>query len=188
MVSIGRWVGRLAMVALLLVVASCTAKPAPSASTPPVSLRSPSPSPSPTDPRVGAVQDAVGAYRGMWQAYNSAVHVPDPDSPGLPKYATGNALHTLVTGLKSVKDRGLKGTGDIVVSPQVTEISPTDAPAKVGIRDCFDDGATHLVRASPGSPYNDTPGGRRLCLATVERQADGSWKVTGFGLQGVGTC
>ena len=83
---------------------------------------------------------------------------------------------------------GERSRGPFLGEGPITEISPTNAPAKVGIRDCFDDGATHLVRASPGSPYNDTPGGRRLCLATVERQADGSWKVTGFGLQGVGTC
>jgi hypothetical protein len=124
----------------------------------------------------------------MWQTYNAAVQVPNPDSPDLPKYAVGSALNTLVSGLQSVKDRGLKGTGQIVLAPEVTEISPTNAPTKVGIRDCFDDGATHLVRVSPGSSYNDTPGGRRLCLATVELQPDRSWKVTQFGLRGVGTC
>jgi hypothetical protein len=189
MVVLNRWALRLAVLALAMAAASCTSKPSPkSTPTPSTSLRAPSSTASPVDPKVAAVQDAVAAYRGMWQAYSAAVQVPNPDSPDLSRYATGNALHTLVTGLKSVKDRGLKGTGAIVLSPQVTQISPVDAPTKVGIRDCFDDGGTHLVRASPGLPYNDTPGGRRLCLATVERQADSSWKVTGFGLQGVGTC
>jgi hypothetical protein len=183
-----RQAARLSVVALALLLGSCTSKPAPSpsTSTPPVSLGSSSPSP--TDPRVGAVQAAVAAYRGMWQAYNSAVQIPNPDSPDLARYATGSALQTLVSGLKSVKGRGLKGTGQLVLAPEVTEISPTNAPAKVGVRDCFDDGGTHLVRVSPGSQYSDPPGGRRLCLATVERQGDASWKVTQFGLRGVGTC
>ena len=183
-----RRVVRIAVVALALVLTSCTSKPAPSASpsTPPVTLRSLSPSPS--DPSVSAVQAAVASYRSMWQAYNAAVQVPDPNSPDLAKYATGTALSTLVSGLRSVKDRGLKGTGQIVLAPQVTEISPTTAPTKVAIKDCFDDSATHLIRVGPGSPYNDTPGGRRLCLATVELQSDKSWKVTTFGLRGVGTC
>ncbi len=189
MVSIGRSAGRVAVVALALVLTSCTHKPAPSPSTStPVSLRSPSPSPSPTDPSAAAVQAAVAAYRGMWQAYNSAIEVPDPDSLDLARYATGRALSTLVSALKSVKAQGLKGTGQLVLSPQVVKITPVDAPASVDIQDCQDDGATHVVRASPGSPYHDTPGGRRQCLATVERQTDGSWKVIQFSLRGVGTC
>lgn len=190
MVSVNQRAGRCAVAALVLALASCTAKPAPSpsAATPPVSLHSPSPSPSPTDPRVGAVQTAVAAYRAMWQAYTVAIEVPDPNSPDLARYATGSALSTLVSGIKSVKDQGMKGTGQLVLSPQVVKITPTDSPTSVDVQDCFDDAATHLVSASPGSTGHDTPGGRRLCLATVERQADGSWKVTHFGLRGVGTC
>jgi len=187
MVSIKR-AAQLAVVALALLLASCTPKPAPSLtkSTPSVSLRSPSPSPS--DPRAAAVQAGVEAYRGMWQAYNSAIEIPDPNTPDLPKYATGKALTTLTSALKSVKDQGLKGTGQLVLSPHVTKITPIDAPASIDVQDCYDDGATHVVRASPGPPYHDAPAGKRLCLATVERQADGTWKVTQFSLGKVGTC
>ncbi len=187
MVSI-RPAAQLAVVMLALVLASCTSKPAPSSSpsAPRVALRSPSPSPS--DPRAAAVQAGVDAYRGMWQAYNDAIEIPDPDTSTLPKYATGKALTTLVGALKSVKDQGLKGTGQLVLAPHVTEITPADAPTSIGIQDCYDDGATHVVRASPGPPYQDTPGGKRLCVATVERQADGTWKVTQFSLGKVGTC
>jgi hypothetical protein len=180
--------GGLALVSLLVACTACTqGKVKPGSSRSP-SLVAPSPSAVPTDPSVAAVQNAVAAYRGMWQAYDKAIKVPEPNSPDLVRYATGNALQTLVSGLNSVKDRGLKGTGEVALSPQVTEVAPANTPTKVSIRDCFDDGGTHLVRASPGPPYNDTPGGRRLCLATVERQTDGTWKVTGFGLRSVGTC
>jgi hypothetical protein len=192
---------RLAAAGLLLitaaaVVSGCSSgrtSPAPAPS-PTVSLpsssstTSPSTRPSPADPRAAAVAEAVAAYRGMWRAYNEAVKVPDPRSPALARHATGGALRTLVSGLTSVKDKGLRGTGNLSLSPKVTELSPADTPTRIRVTDCFNDGRTRLVRASPGPTYKDTPGGRRLCLATAQRQADGSWKVTEFGLQGVGTC
>jgi hypothetical protein len=124
----------------------------------------------------------------MWDAYMRVLAAPDPDSPELARYAAGDALTTLTDGVRDVRDQGLKGEGKFVVSPQVTEVAPASAPTKVGIRDCLNDGAARIVRASPGPPYSDKPGGRRLCQATVERQGDGSWKVTSFGLQEVGSC
>jgi hypothetical protein len=124
----------------------------------------------------------------MWEAYMRVLASPDPDSPELARYATGSALKTLTDGVGDVRDQGLKGEGEFVLSPQVTEIAPASAPTKVGIRDCVDTTRSRIVRASPGPAYSDTPGGRRLCQATVERQIDGSWKVSTFGLHEVGTC
>jgi hypothetical protein len=66
---------------------------------------------SPTNSNVAAIQHAVAAYRGMWQAYDEALRIPDPSSPSLSRYATGEALQVLVSGLTSVKDKGLRGTG-----------------------------------------------------------------------------
>ncbi|MEJ3741730.1 hypothetical protein WEI85_00310 [Actinomycetes bacterium KLBMP 9797] len=113
---------------------------------------------------------------------------PDPDSPDLARYATGTALKTLTDGVRDVRDQGLKGEGKFVLSPRVTEVAPASAPTKISIRDCVDTKQSRIVRASPGPPYSDKPGGPRLCQATVERQSDGSWKVTSFGLHEVGTC
>src|SRR5436305_9118915 len=99
MISKGRAV-RLAVIAFALLLGGCTSKPAPSSSpsSPPVALRSASPSPS--DVRAAAVQAGVDAYRGMWQAYNDAIKIPDPNTPDLPKFATGKALTTLIGALK----------------------------------------------------------------------------------------
>lgn len=172
-------------------LAACRATPRqPAATTPAVSLPSASASPSRSGVAAGvaAVHAAVTAYRGMWNAYDAAIKIPDPQAPDIAKYGTGEALQTLTKGLQSVKDQTLKGTGEILLSPHVSEVSPVSAPTNVGVRDCFDDGATHLVRVGPGSPYHDTPGGRRLCTATVVLQPDGTWKVTHFTLQQVGTC
>jgi hypothetical protein len=119
MISKG-WAARLAVLALVL--AGCTSKPAPSSSpsTPRVTL--PSASPSPSDARAAAVQAGVDAYRGMWRAYNDAIKIPDPDTPDLPQFATGKALTTLVGALRSVKDQGLKGTGQLALSPHATKL------------------------------------------------------------------
>lgn len=182
----------LALIAVLATSAvfGCTSKaPSPSATpAPAVSLRvSSSPSASARS-QIDAIEQAMAAYRGMWRAYNEAIEIPDPNSPELSRYATGTALQTLIKGLTWARDRGVRGTGEIVLSPLVSEISPAKNPTKIGIRDCSNDAGTHLVAKPGASPYADTPGGRRLCLATVELQPDSSWKVTSFGLRGVGTC
>jgi hypothetical protein len=172
-------------------LAACGSRsPRPAATTPAVSLPSASVSPSPSGVAAGvaAVHAAVSAYSGMWKAYDAAIKIPDPQASDLVRYATGEALQTLTKGLQSVKEQGLKGTGDFVLAPRVSEVSPVSAPTNVGVRDCLSTAATHLVRVGPGSPYHDTPGGRRLCTATVVLQPDGTWKVTQFTLQKVGTC
>jgi hypothetical protein len=151
-------------------------------------LAAPEPAPPAAEPPAAAVQNAVRTYKGMWAAYDRAIGIPDPASPEIGRYAAGAALRTITTGLASVKQQGLKGTGAVTVHARPAEISPAAAPVKVAVRDCLDTSATHLVRARPGPPYRDSPGGRRECLATVERQGDGSWKVTSFALKAVGTC
>jgi hypothetical protein len=124
----------------------------------------------------------------MWDAYMRVLTAPNPDSPELARFATGNALKTLADGVRDVRDKGLKGEGELTLAPRVTEVAPATSPTKVGVRDCFDDSKARIVRASPGPAYSDKPGGRRLCIATVERQSDGAWKVSSFGLHEVGSC
>lgn len=186
--GLSRWSRRLLFVAVAVTLAACdsaSSEPDPSP-IPHVSPGSPLPAVS-TDPD-SAVQAADQAYRGMWDAYLRVLAAPDPDSPELARYAAGNALKTLSDGVRDVRDQGLKGEGEFILSPQVTEVVPADAPNKISIRDCVDTKPSRIVRASPGPTYSDKPGGRRLCLATVQRQSDGSWKVTSFGLREVGTC
>ena len=187
MVPLSRWAVPLAILAVTAGLAGCSSRKAPETTpSPPISLQAPSSAPA--NPDGAAVQDAVAAYRGMWDAYMLVLGAPDPDSPELARYAAGNALKALSDGVRDVRDKGLKGEGSFALKPQVTEIAPATSPTKIGIRDCFDDSKARIVRASPGPAYSDKPGGRRLCVATVERQADGAWKVTSFGLHEVGTC
>lgn len=174
---------------LVLAAAACTHEPSgkPSGSSAPPSLSAPSPAPASQNPSTVA-QQALDAYRGMWQAYQQALQVPDPASPDLSKYATGTALAHLKEGVQSVRDKGLKGTGGVTVSPRITAFSPASAPTDIEVTDCLDDSQSHIVRVSPGPAYTDTPGGKHKVLATLQKQSDQSWKVTDFGVQAVGTC
>jgi hypothetical protein len=183
--------GGLVSAGILLVVlasAGCTHRSSdePKESSAPPSLSAPSQAKSQDPAATG--QTALDAYRNMWKAYQDALAIPDPTYPDLAKHATGKALTTLTKGLQSVKDQGLKGTGNIVAAPKITSFSPADAPTDIEITDCLDTSQSHIVRASTGPAYSDPPGGHRRTLATVRRQSDGGWKVDSFAVQAVGTC
>lgn len=185
-----RWRPAILAIVALAITAGCTSTPQHRQSPGPgVTLGASLYPASPMNGRQAAEQDALAAYRGMWQAYVAAVRVPDPTDRNLARFAAGEALQTLTSGLQSLKDQGLKGSGEISVSPKISAATPADAPTAVSVRDCVDTTGSTIVRASPGGPpYSDTPGGRRLCLAEVTRQPDGQWRVTSFGVREVGTC
>ena len=45
-----------------------------------------------------------------------------------------------------------------------------------------------LLLAGGEARADTKPGGRQLINAIVEKQADGSWKVSDFGVHDTGTC
>jgi hypothetical protein len=189
MASFVSWLMRgVGAVTLLSLVACTGSKPSDAGSSPTPSVHAPvhAPSASPTDPRLTAVQDALTAYRGMWQAYIAASNAGDPQSPDLAKYASGSALTTLVTGLTNNKSKGLTTKGSPQLNPVQTGFSPDDAPTSVTVGDCLDD--SHWLLYKPtGDLADNTPGGRHRVTATVVKGDEG-WKVTAFAAQGVGTC
>lgn len=150
----------------------------------------PPPSAAPTAPASPvdqAKQAALAAYRGMWQDFVVAGTTSDWQSPALGQYATGIALTTLSRGLYADHYNGLVTKGEPILRPSVSSVDSPAGPQKIIITDCGD--STHWLkyRADTGK-LDDTPGGRRLINAIVEKQADGSWKVTDFGVHDVGTC
>lgn len=159
--------------------------PTPTAST--STLRAPETSSSPYSDAVAAGNKAIAAYRGMWTAYQKAGETADPNYPELQTYATSEALQTLTSGLTSVRDRGLLLKGEIVLNPRVTGVEPIEKPNSIELTDCADDSKSVLYKKS-GEPYSDTPGGRRLILATVKDTGGGTWKVVSFGVRDVGGC
>ena len=182
------------VVVFLVACSGSPSAPAPPASAS-VTLATPSAT-TPTESLTAAPDDAksaasksLAAYRAMWAAYEEALSAPDPSSPALQQTATGDALAILTKAIASAQAQGLKGTGGATFDPQVVKLAPAKKPTQVTIRDCLDTSKSHLVKATPsGAPYKDTPGGKRLTIAIVDRQADGVWKVSSVGTRDVGTC
>lgn len=131
---------------------------------------------------------AVSAYREMWSSFAAAGTTSDWQSPALGQHATGIALDKLTRSLRADQDKGLVTKGSPTLSPQVSAVDPTSDPLKVTITDCGDSTNALKYRKDNGQLADDVPGGRRLINAIVEKQADGKWKVTDFGVHDLGTC
>jgi hypothetical protein len=175
-------------VATVMLLAACGSNgPGPTPSTEPTSSTTATQTPTPPDGDSGGAATGLDAYRGMWQAYQEAIAIPDPDYPELARYAQGDALRVLVSGITSVRDQGLVGVGEAVFNPRVVGELLALTPPQVKIDDCMDTSQTHLVKQD-GSPYDDPPGGRRSVEATAVQLDDGTWKVADFVLRAVGTC
>ena len=143
---------------------------------------------SPSSPADVARQQAIAAYLGMWRDFADAATTSDWRSPNLAQNATGDALSTLSRGLYADHYNGLVSRGRPVNNPQVSTADPAESPTKVVISDCGDSTNWLKYRADNGQAANDGPGGRRQINAIVKKAVDGSWKVTDFGAQAVGTC
>ena len=179
-----------AIVVLLALTTGCTD----SSAAPEVILPTASPSASPSsaaptpgvDPYDDPHKQAIDAYIGTQEAYLAATETADPDHPELTVHTAGQALDLMRDLLISIRDKGLRGRGEALFQPEVDTYDDLERPTKITVRDCMDTSSTELYSVS-GEPYEDTPGGFRLVIATVEI-VDGRWKVTELGIHGVGTC
>lgn len=135
-----------------------------------------------------AKQDALAAYEGMWQSFVAAAATADWQSPKLGQYATGVALTNLTRSLYADHYNGLVTKGEPTHTAQVSSVDPPANPGKIIVTDCSDSTNALKYRADNGQLADNTPGGRRLINAIVERQADGSWKVSDYGVHEVGSC
>lgn len=131
---------------------------------------------------------AMTAYNGMWRTFVAAAATADWQSPTLGEYATGTALTTLTRGLHSDHERGVVTKGEPTHTTVVTAVEPLESPMRIVISDCSDSSGALKYRADNGQLVGNAAGGRRLINGIVERQADGVWKVSDFGVHEVGTC
>jgi hypothetical protein len=170
--------------ASVLLGAGCSSdEPKPVPATPP----SPSPSATPSlGPSAVAEQDALTAYRGMWDAFVEAAKTSDSDAPDIRKYASDQALKLIFTSLYSDRSNQHITQGELHIEPKVTALKPVDVPAEATIADCVND-ETWLKYKASGGLVDDVPGGKHRTTATVKRTADG-WKVASFILREKGTC
>jgi hypothetical protein len=145
----------------------------------------------PTPPSLGTTSAdartaALEAYRGMWRAWVDAGTTSDPTHPDLARYASEQALQSIVRALAINRDKGWVSKGEPVIAPRVESASPPTNPAMVRIRDCIDTSNWLNYKAS-GELADDTPGGKRLVVADV-KPSSGVWKVAGFGITAVQSC
>lgn len=135
-----------------------------------------------------ASREALAAYEAMWQDFVEAGATSDWQSPALGQHATGIALTNLSRGLYADDYNGLVTRGEPVLDPRVTSVEPADGPTTVRVADCGDSSNWLKYRADSGTRANDGPGGRRMITAVVERQSDGSWKVSDYAVRDLGSC
>ncbi len=144
-------------------------------------VRTPSP-----DPGEVAAQRALDAYTGMWRDMATAALTSDYQSPLLGRHAAGEALRQIVDSLYLDKRQNVVTKGQPETHPRVTELIPAGDPKRARIVDCADDSRWLKYRVS-GELLNDTPGGRRRITAVVEN-LNGTWKVTDFRVEVIGSC
>jgi hypothetical protein len=118
----------------------------------------------------------------MWAAFVEASKTSDPDAPDLRKYASDNALKLIVSDLVTNREQGKVVKGNVVLDPRAVTVSP----AETTIQDCVDD-SHWLEYKKTGELWDNKPGGKRRMTATVKSTA-GTWAVSAFRLEGLGTC
>ncbi|SER92103.1 hypothetical protein [Actinokineospora terrae] len=135
-----------------------------------------------------AKEAALAAYRGMWADFVEAGHTSDWQSVKLGVHATGVALTNLSRGLYADHYNGLVTKGEPVLSPTVSSVEPATEPKKIIVSDCGDSTNWLKYRADTGELADKEPGGRHAINAIAEKQSDGSWKISDYGVHEVGTC
>lgn len=124
----------------------------------------------------------------MWEDYAVAAETSDWRAARLADNATGEALSVMSQGLYASHYNGEVSKGRPVLNPEVTEVDPPDEPTTVVISDCGDSSNWLKYDAETDNLVDDEPEGRRAITAWVEEQPDGTWKVSSFAVQAVGSC
>jgi len=172
-----------AVIGPLPLICGCTADRTPSPGTP-GPARAPA---SPAGAAQAAARAALAAYTGMWTEMQAAGMTADWKDPRLARYASGQALSTLVGGLHNARDAGIVIKGTIVTHPSAGAASPAGSPDRVMVTDCLDDARWLSYVAATGKLQNNVPGGHRLVEALVTRAA-GQWTVSRLAVHAEGTC
>lgn len=172
----------------LAAVAGCaggvaTPGPSRSSSTPPPA---PSTASSPGDPRVLARQ----AYLDMWQAFVTASHTADYQSPALAHYAAGAALSLLTHSLYTNYKDGIVTRGEPSLNPSVTIPAASGGIQQADVTDCTNP-STWANYTKSGKLVSGQPHGRRKVIARLQQFSpveSPQWKVTYLNVGLAGTC
>ena len=132
-------------------------------------------------------QAALAAYRGMiadWAAAGLTSYYQDP---ALAHHMSGSALSQVTRHLAVEQSAGAVVLG----SPVLSDIAfgqevPAGDPTEIVINSCLDD-SNWLEYTTGHLLYNKTPGGRHKTQALAE-ETSGTWKISQYVSDGVGTC
>lgn len=131
---------------------------------------------------------AVAAYRGMWADFAKAGKTSDWQSSSLGQHATGVALTNLSRALYADHLNGFVTRGEPRLDPHVQSVEPAAGdPAKVIVVDCADS-TEALKYHTKGGQAVGGGGGRSRITGIVDRQVNGSWKVSDYAVEGLGSC
>jgi hypothetical protein len=144
--------------------------------------------PTPSTAVDGARQESLAAYRGMWLDMAQAARTSNWRATYLADHATGDALTAITGSLYADHRNGLVTRGEPVLEPTVSSLDPPNDPTTVMIDDCGDSTNWLKYKENTDQLADDEPGGRQAIIAEVKRQTDGSWQVTRFAVESVGSC
>lgn len=183
----GRGAVPLMCVAVVAAAVACGshARPNRTVLSPPISARPLAPTATEAE---GAKHAAVSTYLDMWRSFAAAGATSDWQSLDLGRHATGAALETLRKGLRADGLRGLVSKGSVTHAAAAMSVNPLTDPTTVVVADCADSTTALKYRVEGGQLADDVAGGRRAISAIVAKQVDGTWRVSDFGVHGVGTC
>jgi hypothetical protein len=174
-----------AVVTGVLVMASCGTQGATSSQRTALRPSSTWAAPPASSPVMVATKAAIAAYGGMWQDMAAAARTSDWQSSWIGRHASGDALLVISKSLYTDHLNGVVTRGAPAESPTVSSVDPPHDPTTVMINDCGD--SSTWLKYRNGQLF-DTPGGRRAITAEVNKQPDGSWKVTRFAVEALGSC
>lgn len=181
------WALSSALLACPVLTLACSATGSPGLSSPRTNQIPSAPTPTKSAAELAGDQ-ATQAYLGMWQAMAQAGETSDWQSPVLAQYATGDALTTITRGLYADHYNHVVSRGAPVDHPNVTTVDPPTDPATVRISDCGDSTNWLLYKEGTNQLADNSPGGRRAIVAEVKKQADGTWRVDQFAVEGLASC
>ena len=173
----------------IMVAASCNraSSSRPDASTEPGGTPVSSGASSGADNAAPPGEQAMTAYRGMWNAFVAAAKTPSRPYPGLKRYAGGQALELIKTGLRAKAKAHVVTRGQLVLHPTIAKSVPRGHGRQIKIIDCVDD--THWLEYTKAGRLASDSGaaGRHHTEALVDRKRS-AWRVSTWFIEKAGTC
>lgn len=155
----------------------------------PGSTQSSAPASASVDQNSPAAQAGIATYRAMWADVVRVQATMNDQDASLGDHLTGGALTYFHSATHINRLNGyVSAKGEpTLLHPTAKKIVGSGDAAKVLVEDCVDQ-SSYKLYTSDGTPVSPTSSGRQDAQALVERQSDGSLKVTTFVLNAPGSC